>query len=131
MQVVDSSTARRRAPTALTTTGTQLDDDRDTHEEDEDDEYDYEGGERKKRGSKDDKNWPTSGIGMEARIPETRKQFLKNGGGGGGEQQRENKWDKLIKQPNSKTTWVSFFSPLLLFLSLYKRNVKGEKRLFD
>ena len=97
MEVVDSSTARRRG---ASNPGTLLQDGDSTEDE--------------SKGEKRDKmalnnEWPASGIGMEGRIPETRKEFLANGGNGTNSNTKgANKWDKLIKEP-SKVTWVSFF----------------------
>ncbi|GAA5971301.1 hypothetical protein JCM11641_008301 [Rhodosporidiobolus odoratus] len=115
MQVVDSSTARRRGMGVVEAGGADSSSD----------------SEREEHGEKDkDGAWPSSGIGMEGRIPETRREFLSKGGGTG----KVNKWDQMIKDPRrDKVTWRAIFRevlsdlraqiPLILYtiLSLFTR----------
>jgi hypothetical protein len=103
MEVIDSSTARRRgagpldAPLGVNGNDSQSDRDDD-------------------RKDKAEQAWPTSGIGMEGRIPETRSEFLSKGGAGG--EGKVNKWEKKIRDPREPVAWVrsplssSFFSSL-------------------
>lgn len=97
VEVVDSSTARRRpqgqSPAAFVDSATDplLLDRRDRHHADDDDEK------KIKEAGKDGKEvWPVSGIGMEGRIPETRRDFIAKGGGG------------TATRPRREVTWVSF-----------------------
>lgn len=100
MQVVDSSAARRRGGGALVE-GVRMEDD-----------YDGDKGEKGEKTA-----WPSSGIGMESRLPPaptespgqhyptaSRKEFAAGG--------KEGKWEKLIPQRRAPQTWVSkvFFS---------------------
>ncbi|GAA5981932.1 hypothetical protein JCM5350_006569 [Sporobolomyces pararoseus] len=112
MEVIDSSTARRRGngTSTITTTRGGIEGREVLFDEEEDDDENDKKGEKGSRGGGGESStssslWPTSGIGMEGRIPETRKEFMANGGG-------KNKWDKLIKQPN-KITWSAVFKEVL------------------
>ncbi|GAA6041203.1 hypothetical protein JCM8097_008341 [Rhodosporidiobolus ruineniae] len=90
MEVVDSSTARRR--------GVQPFDDAPAESA-----SDYEREDRDKDKDKE-AAWPTSGIGMEGQIPETRKEYLSRGGADTGS--KYDKWDKLVRDPRrDKVGW--------------------------
>ncbi|GAA5856473.1 hypothetical protein JCM8547_008760 [Rhodosporidiobolus lusitaniae] len=102
MEVVDSSTARRRgAASPLEGPGGAGDSASDL-------DHDHDGeGKHARNASKDKEGmggWPQSGIGMEGRIPETRSEFLSKGGAGG-EQGGLNKWEKKIRDPRREATW--------------------------
>lgn len=97
VEVVDSSTARRRpqgqSPAAFVDSATDplLLDRRDHHHAADDDDAEK----KMKEPGKDGKEvWPVSGIGMEGRIPETRRDFLAKGGG-------------TATRPRREVTWVS------------------------
>lgn len=83
VEVVDSSTARRRAPGV--SPSAFVDSDPLLADAGSSDDHLLRSGSNS--GKKDDENkgekeaWPVSGIGMEGRIPETRKDFLARGGG--------------------------------------------------
>ncbi|POY73479.1 hypothetical protein BMF94_3416 [Rhodotorula taiwanensis] len=83
VEVVDSSTARRRAPGVSPSAFV----DSDPLLADAGSVEDHLLWSGSNSGKKDDENkgekeaWPVSGIGMEGRIPETRKDFLARGGG--------------------------------------------------
>ena len=95
VEVVDSSTARRRpqgqSPAAFVDSAADpfLLDRRDRHVDNDDEKK------KEKEAGKDGKEvWPVSGIGMEGRIPETRRDFLAKGGG-------------TATRPRREVTWVS------------------------
>ncbi|GAA6005428.1 hypothetical protein JCM10207_002978 [Rhodosporidiobolus poonsookiae] len=93
VELVDSSTARRRPGGVVPFDGAATDL-----------ASDVEQGERWDDKDKGEAAWPTSGIGMEGRIPETRKEFLAKGGGDG--MGKVNKWDKLIRDPKrDRVSW--------------------------
>lgn len=101
MEVVDSSTARRRGAGPL--------DGSSGHGQEEHNDRDEGGNDRK---DKAEQAWPSSGIGMEGRIPETRSEFLSKGGA----ESKINKWEKKIRDPRNQVGWVRFslssvFSP--------------------
>lgn len=106
VEVVDSSTARRRpqgqSPAAFVDSAADpfLLDRRDRHADYDDDEK-----KKEKESGKDGKEvWPVSGIGMEGRIPETRRDFLAKGGGG------------AATRPRREVAWVSPSPPTSILL---------------
>lgn len=102
MEVVDSSTARRRGASNPAMGPLLQDGDSSNSNSNSMDELEQD----ESKGGKRLNEWPQSGIGMEGRIPETRKEYLKATSGGIKPTKGTNKWDKLIKEP-SKVTWVS------------------------
>ncbi|BGP29202.1 Dolichyl-phosphate-mannose--protein mannosyltransferase 2 [Rhodotorula toruloides] len=89
VEVVDSSTARRRVPgqspaVLFDASGAEGGDGQGTVDEYDADVEGTQGFARARRDSRSDKGekdvWPVSGIGMEGRIPETRQEFLQKGG---------------------------------------------------
>ncbi|GAA5830517.1 hypothetical protein JCM11251_002496 [Rhodosporidiobolus azoricus] len=99
-ELVDSSTARRRGAASPLEGPGGADSASDAEREDV-------------YGKEKEEAWPTSGIGMEGRIPETRKEFLSRGGGDG----KVNKWDKMIRDPTrDKATWKAVGREVLLDL---------------
>lgn len=107
VEVVDSSTARRRvpghSPGVFDAAGAAGADGQDAVDEYDADVEGTVGSARARRDSKGDKGekdvWPVSGIGMEGRIPETRQEFLQKGG--------------KARARREPVSWVSQVSPTL------------------
>ncbi|SCV67340.1 BQ2448_5986 [Microbotryum intermedium] len=141
MQVVDSSTARRRGGGApYEGVNSHLSGDADAHDSDlgENDQFvnSYRSGSLSYDGDKGEKSiWPTSGIGIEAQVNETiapsgKKEFYSATSKGSTEGQ---KWNKFIPERTPSSTWGGVFKevmqelkphiPLLIytFLALFTR----------